>query len=75
MGKQILYFLMAFEVIEGFFAILAFVERLAGCAAEFADQRSMKRIASRTLDRLIAVEHFAVADLLERIGRRDAESL
>ncbi len=64
---------MAFKIIEGLPAILAFIEGLAGRAAEFADHYRMKGIASRAGDRFFAVEQFGMTYLLQGGRRRDAE--
>jgi hypothetical protein len=44
---------MTFKIIEGFFAIVALVQGLAGSGSEVADFVGMERIAHGTLNHLI----------------------
>jgi len=48
---------MAFEMVEGFFAIEAAVDGFAGSRTELADQFGVIRIAPRALDRFL-LKHF-----------------
>ena len=41
---------MAFEIIEGLFAVIALIKRFAGRAAEFADEPGIVGVALGTFD-------------------------
>lgn len=63
---------MAFEIIEGFFAIEAAIHGLTGRGSELTDQFSMVRIASWT-GHGFQLKHFFFAELLFRQRGCNAE--
>ena len=64
---------MAFKVVKRFFAIEAAVHAFAGGGAKLADKFGMVRIAARTLHGFL-LKHFGGAELLLRIGWRNAKA-
>jgi hypothetical protein len=65
---------MTFKIIEGFFAIVALVQSLAGSGSEIADLMSMERIAQGTLDHFIG-KTLRCTNLLAVQRRRNAIGL